>query len=443
VRTQQQIQTDIDNFGSSNTADQLLQLAAETKSVTTDRRITVATVNDLPDLANTSVELGTVVFVESIKVPVIAQRGCWTGLDNRVLRTDFYSDYVWSWGFNNEGRLGDNSTIPRSSPVSVVGGFTDWCQVSGGVGFSLGLRTNGTAWEWGTTTLASDRSSPVSVVGDFTDWCQVSAGRYHSLAIRTNGTAWGWGGGSCGRIGDNATLTRFSPVSVVGGFTDWCQVSAGSHHSLGLRTNGTVWGWGANIRGQLGNNSTISRSSPVSVVGGFTDWCQVSAKKDINAHNLGVRTNGTVWSWGFNIVGQLGDNSIIDKSSPVSVVGGFTDWCQVSAGESLGLRSNGTVWSWGDNSQGRLGDNSTIRRSSPVSVVGGFTDWCQVSAGSNHSLGVRTNGTVWSWGSNSQGQLGNDSTIDRSSPVSVVGDFTDWCQVSGGAGFSLGVRRQL
>jgi len=122
-------------------------------------------------------------------------------------------------------------------------------------------------------------------------------------------------------------------------------------------------------------------------VGGFTDWCQVSASRS----SLGVRQNGTAWGWGYNNPGPLGDNTSVSRSSPVSVVGGFTDWCQVSAGgnHSLAARQNGTAWAWGFNSNGQLGDNTATSRLSPVSVVGGFTDWCQVAAGSTHSLGIR------------------------------------------------------
>jgi alpha-tubulin suppressor-like RCC1 family protein len=302
-----------------------------------------------------------------------------------------------------------------------------------------------TAWAWGdngsgrlgdnTTTF---RSSPVSVVGGFTNWCQVSASGNHSLGLRTNGTAWGWGFGGSGQLGTNNTTSRLSPVSVVGGFTDWCQVSAAINHSLGLRTNGTAWAWGVNSDGRLGDNTTTTRSSPVSVVGGFTDWCQVSA----GGHSLGLRSNGTVWAWGCNFYGNNGTNNTINRSSPVSVVGGFTDWCRVDAGSghSLGLRSNGTIWSWGSNSFGHLGDNTTINKSSPVSVVGGFTDWCQIASGAVHSMGLRTNGTAWAWGVNSGGQLGDNTTTCRSSPVSVVGGFTDWCQVTSGTVHNLGLR---
>jgi alpha-tubulin suppressor-like RCC1 family protein len=352
---------------------------------------------------------------------------------------------AFAWGCNGTGRLGDGTTVNKSSPVSVVGGFTDWCQVSFGYRHSLGVRTDGTAWAWGYngfgrlgdgTTVT--KSSPVSVIGGFTDWCQVSAGSSHSLGVRSNGTAWAWGGNSFGRLGDGTTVDRSSPVSVIGGFTDWCQVSAGDSHSLGVRCDGTAWAWGYNGFGRLGDGTTVTKSSPVSVIGGFTDWCQVSSGSE---HSLGVRSNGTAWAWGFNCHGRLGDGTTVSKSSPVSVIGGFTDWCQVSAGDrhSLGVRCDGTAWAWGSNGVGRLGDGTTVNKSSPVSVIGGFTDWCQVSAGSSHSLGVRSNGTAWAWGCNGTGRLGDGTTVNKSSPVSVVGGFTDWCQVSGGWFHSLGI----
>ena len=301
--------------------------------------------------------------------------------------------------------MGDDTTVDKSSPVSVVGGYTDWSQVSAGGGHSLALRTNGTAWAWGAGYSGANgdntnvsKKSPVSVVGGFTNWCQISAAQSFSLGVRTNGTAWAWGYNTCGKLGDDTNVTRSSPVSVVGGFTDWCQVSGGDCHSLGVRQNGTAWAWGLGTSGRLGDNTTVTKSSPVSVVGGYTDWCQISASQ---AHSLALRTNGTAWAWGSGNCGRLGDNTTADKSSPVSVVGGFTDWCQVSAGFlgcfSLGLRTNGTAWSWGRGEFGQLGNNSAAAYSnmfsSPVSVVGGFTDWSEVSGGYRHSLALRVTAT--------------------------------------------------
>ena len=346
---------------------------------------------------------------------------------------------AYGWGVNTFGQIGDNTTTTRSSPVSVVGGFTDWVQVSAGDQHTAAIRANGTAWAWGLNNTfgalgdgtTSSRLSPVSVVGGFTDWVQISAGDSFSLAIRANGIAYAWGSGVDGRLGDNTTASKSSPVSVVGGFTDWVQIDAGDAHSAAIRANGTAYAWGYNFQGQLGDNTTVAKSSPVLVVGGFTDWVQISAGESYTA---AIRANGTAYAWGNNSVGQLGDNTTTSRSSPVLVVGGFTNWVQISAGSghTLAIRANGTAWAWGSGSVGQLGDNTAVSKLSPVSVVGGFTDWVQVDTGSNHySLAIRANGTAWAWGLNSIGQLGDNTTVSKRSPVSVVGGFTDWVQISG------------
>lgn len=401
---------------------------------------TVATYANLPSAAANE---GLLVFVTA------DERLYWsTGTDWYNL-IDENKGLAWAWGSNNVGQVGDNTTTSRLSPVSVVGGFTDWCQVSASASccHTLAVRSNGTVWSWGWNQygqLGSNNTtsarSPVSVVGGFTDWCQASAGGKHSLAVRCNCTLWSWGSSSYGQLGNNSYSAQSSPVSVVGGFTDWCQASAGGNHSLAIRTNCTLWSWGYNFLGQLGDNTGVDRSSPVSVVGGFADWCQASAGTN---HSVAVRTNGTLWVWGFNAEGGLGDGTTINRSSPVSIVGGFTDWCQASAGFShtLALRTNGTLWSWGSNASGKLGDGTTSFRCSPVSVVGGFTDWCQVSAGGNHSLASRSNGTAWAWGFNNAGQLGDSTSTSRSSPVSVVGGFADWCLAAAGTSHSVALRK--
>jgi alpha-tubulin suppressor-like RCC1 family protein len=447
MATQQEIQDAINALTSSSLFEDMLLLAIDTNNITQDRVIVVNTVNDLPDLSLGKVSRGTMFFVDEIKVIVIASYTKWLGLDSRVLRRDFYDETIRSWGRNQVGQLGDRTTVDKLCPVLVAGSITDWCQVSG-FNHVVAVRRNGTAWAWGCggqgrlgSGTNTNTSSPVSVLGGFTDWCQVSAGESHSLAVRRDGTAWAWGSGGSGRLGDGTTVAKSSPVSVLGNFTDWCQVSAGCAHSLGVRTNGTIWSWGINGIGGLGDGTTVNKSSPVSVVGGFTDWCQVSAGR---AHSLAVRRNGTAWAWGPGSTGQLGDGTTVNKSSPVSVLGGFTDWCQVSAGtsldHSLGLRTDGTIWSWGCNSSSQLGDGTTVNKSSPVSVLGGFTDWCRVSAGGQHSLAVRRNGTAWAWGNGTCGRLGLGYLGQRAVPVQVFGNYTNWCQVSAGEQHSLGIR---
>jgi alpha-tubulin suppressor-like RCC1 family protein len=361
---------------------------------------------------------------------------------------------IWTWGSGSSGKLGDNTTVNKSSPVSIVGGFTDWCQVSGGKnGNFAAVRRNGTAWAWGYNGFGAlgdctvvSKSSPVSVVGGFTNWSQVAAGANHTVGLRQDGTLYSWGYNGQGQIGDNTTANKSSPVSVVGGFTNWCQLAAGNKNSFGIRTNGVLYAWGYNNSGRLGTNSTVNRSSPVSVVGGFTDWCGVH---NCN-HTLGVRTNGTAWAWGCGYHGQLGNGQFGTyaspnlRSSPVSVIGGFTNWCQVSGGFrfSLGVRTDGTLYAWGVNTRGQLGTNTPCSAStnSPVAIVGGFTDWCQVSGAYQSSFALRTNGTAWSWGYNNSGMLGDNSLVSKSSPVSVVGGFTDWCQITAGAYGAAGLR---
>jgi alpha-tubulin suppressor-like RCC1 family protein len=340
------------------------------------------------------------------------------------------------------------TNLPTGSIVFVQSENVPYVLMSSGSWETLFLTVipaNENTYAWGSNTngrlgddTTTSRSSPVSVVGSFADWTQTSAGQAHSLGLRANGTAWAWGAGSSGRLGDDTTNDRSSPVSVVGAFTDWVQLGAGRYHSIGLRANGTAWAWGRNLNGQLGDNTTTNRSSPVSVVGSFTDWIQVSAGY---LHSLAVRANGTAWAWGYNFYGRLGDDTTTARSSPVSVIGGFTNWTHISAGSghSLGLRADGTLWAWGYNGSGRLGDGTTTSRRSPVSVVGGFTDWTQISAGYAHNLGVRADGTLWAWGGSGSGRLGTGSS-DVSSPTSVIGGFTDWVNASAGRQHSLGVR---
>lgn len=429
----------------SPTTDEVTQLSLSSNALGEINTLVVTNVGSLPDLAVWTSPDSVLVFVQNLGVYAISSQLRWITLDGRLLRDDAPGPgQAWTWGVGNSGRLGDNTTVAKSSPVSVVGGFTDWCASSASSDHTVALRTGGSAWGWGAggngrlgdnTTV--DKSSPVSVVGGFTDWYKVSANG-HSTGLRTNRSAWAWGINSNGQLGDGTTTARSSPVSVIGGFTDWSDIAAGGLHTLAVRTNGTAWSWGCNYCGSLGINSITNRSSPVSVVGGFTDWCQVSAGA---RHSAAVRSSGSLWVWGNNYCGRLGDNTSINRSSPVSVVGGITDWCKVSAGNqhTMAIRLSGSAWGMGYGRFGRLGNNdANTNRSSPASVVGGFTDWCQVSAGAFHSTAVRTGGSAWAWGANTG--VGDNTTVDRSSPVSIVGGFNDWFSVVAGNQFSIGLR---
>jgi alpha-tubulin suppressor-like RCC1 family protein len=348
----------------------------------------------------------------------------------------FVGDELWGWGCGVSGQLGDNSAlISRSSPVQTVSGGTNWKQVSGAGGHTAAIKTDGTLWLWGFNIFGFigdnsriNRSSPVQTVSGGTNWYQVSAGISHIAAIKTDGTLWMWGCNSGGRLSTNNIIDRSSPVQTVSGGTNWKQVSVGETHTAAIKTDGTLWLWGDGSTGRLGTNNQISRSSPVQTVSGGTNWKQVELALN---HSAAIKTDGTLWMWGCNGDGKLGRNNRINRSSPVQTVSGGTNWKQVSAGsnETAAIKTDGTLWVWGCNGSGELGNNSIISRSSPVQTVSGGTNWKQVSAGGCYTGAIKTDGTLWLWGSGSFGDLGDNSRINRSSPVQTVSGGTNWKQV--------------
>ena len=196
----------------------------------------------------------------------------------------------------------------------------------------------GGLWSWGDGLsgelgIGSDgeRSSPVQTISGGTNWKQVEVSYFNTTAIKTDGTLWTWGNNSDGQLGDNTRSSRNSPVQTVSGGTNWKQVSAGGNHTAAVKTDGTLWTWGGNNNGQLGDNTTTNKSSPVQTVSGGTNWKQVSCG---NIFTAGIKTDGTLWLWGYNFDGRLGDNTSTDKSSPVQTISSGNNWKQVSCGET-------------------------------------------------------------------------------------------------------------
>jgi len=278
----------------------------------------------------------------------------------------------------------------------------------------------------------TNRSSPVQV-GNITDWSLIGGGEFHSLAIKTDRTLWAWGRNSYGQLGQGNRTHRSSPVQV-GSLTDWRYISAGGKEfTLAIKTDGTLWSWGKNTHGELGQGNRTYRSSPVQV-GSLTDWKYISAGEE---YSLAIKTDGTLWSWGINTHGQLGVGNRTHRSSPVQV-GSLTDWRYISDGggwHTLATKTDGTLWSWGRNSYGGLGLNDKTHRSSPVQV-GSLTNWENISTGDTHSISTKTDGTLWSWGENAKGQLGLGNITNRSSPVQV-GNITDWYNLDAGFNHSM------
>lgn len=261
-------------------------------------------------------------------------------------------------------------------------------------------------------------------------WASVSGGYDATCAIRTDRTLWCWGNNAYGELGTGSTTSELSPVQV-GTSAGWASVSVGQESVCGTRTDGTLWCWGQNYSGQLGTGDTTVHLSPVQV-GTSANWASVSVSY---SGACAIRTDRTLWCWGSNLYGQLGLGNYTDQHSPAQV-GTAASWATVSnqvAATACATRTDGTLWCWGDNTEGELGIGSTISQPSPVQV-GTATTWATVSTdGSLYTCATRTNGTLWCWGDNTFGELGTSNTVSELSPVRV-GSAANWVSVSAGNG---------
>jgi hypothetical protein len=350
----------------------------------------------------------------------------------------FRQGTLFTWGENFVAQLGDNTTTNRNTPVTTFAGGANWKQVSCGFRIAAAIKTDGTLWTWGENSYSAlgnnalnNRSTPITTFAGGTNWKQVSCGRKHTAAIKTDGTLWVWGFNLNGQLGDNTTTSRPTPVTTFAGGTNWKQVSIGFQYTTAIKTDGTLWVWGDNANGQLGDNASIQKNTPITTFAGGTNWKQVSCG---NQHTVAIKTDGTLWVWGVNSNGILGINTLGTKATPVTTFAGGTNWKQVSGGYgslpcTAAIKTDGTLWVWGSNSTGQIGDNTIISRSTPVTTFAGGTNWKQVACGGPCTAAIKTDGTLWTWGSNTSGNLGDNTVISRSTPVTTFAGGTNWKQV--------------
>ncbi len=325
-----------------------------------------------------------------------------------------------SWGFNGYGQLGDGSATSRALPATLPPTKVD--SVAAG-GFHSLVLSGGTVSSWGLGHVGqlgrgktTSSSTPGPVGGGLTGMTAVSAGVFHSLALRSDGTVWAWGWNTYGQLGDGSTVDRSLPVPVAG-LTGVVAIAAGGLHNLALKGDGTVWAWGANGVGQLGAVAPAQATLPRQVPG-------LTGVKAIAAgayHSLAVEPGGAVAAWGWNPWGQLGDGTFTNRTAPVTVPG-LSGIVAVAGGtgHSLALGSDGLVRSWGLGASGQLG-RAVVGQSASPSVVPALVGVAAVAAGGYHSLAVRSGGAVSAWGWNVFGQLGDGTTVDRAAPVSTIG----------------------
>jgi alpha-tubulin suppressor-like RCC1 family protein len=325
---------------------------------------------------------------------------------------------LWAWGYNKFGQVGTD-TINKLLPIQ-IGTDTDWLSISTGLTFSTALKNDGTLWVWGNNVDGElgdgtfvNKNLPTQL-GTDNDWKFISAGYANTLAIKTNGTLWAWGFNGNGELGDGTLVSKNLPTQI-GTDSDWESVSTNKTHTVAIKTDGTLWAWGFNGNGELGDGTLVNKTVPTKI-GTDTDWSLICSGDN---HTIALKTNGTLWAWGYNGFAALGDDTFVNKNVPTQI-GTDTNWKSISAGfrHSIALKTDGTIWTWGTTTYGQIGLGQINNFGTTVPTqVGTDNTWQEISAGSEHNISLKTDGTLWAWGYNREGELGNGLTLNKSRPT--------------------------
>lgn len=331
---------------------------------------------------------------------------------------------VWAWGSNGSGQLGNGEsgeyviyTMPQR-----VRDISDIIMIDAGFDYSMALDAQGEVWIWGDSQFLVPKKLPLSNVK------AIAAGGNHKLALKNDGTLWAWGDNFMGQLGDGTTIPRASPVRVLCP-ENVIAVAAGGEFSLAMCEDGAAWAWGSRQFQQLGDGtgslpdtSSWAQSLPVRVMN-LENVVQIAVGEE---HCFAIAQDGAIWAWGSNEAGQLGNGlydgpCILSVALPiqiafpgniVSLVGG--------SDHTLAIDTEGAVWAWGSHAEGQLGTDTDGTLVTYPQKIPGLHNIIAISAGDHCSLAVKRDGTIWAWGKNNQGQLGDGTTQNRTVPTQVI-----------------------
>ena len=384
-----------------------------------------------------------------------AKAQCWKSISMGALFSAGVMEdgSLWAWGRNQKGQLGDGSNVDKLIPKQ-IGTQTNWAKVSCGAEFMVALKNDGTIWSWGANEegqLGLGSTTNVNTptqIGISNQWIDISAGARHVLALNTNGVLFSWGSNGFGQLGDGTNIYKDIP-GIVPNFTEWESITAGGGHSLSVRNQGTLMSWGYGIFWQLGNglDNNLNLPAPIDVAA----WFEMKAGY---YHSVSLKYSGpqqaNLWAWGFNNVGELGDGTTTRRDIPVQI-GTDDSWIKLGCTikSTYGIKADNSLWAWGLNTYGQLGDGTNLNISLPLKLTG--DDWQSIgtSTVSEHMIASKLDGSLWAWGKNDYGQLGDGTTNDSNIPKLIfpcnlkIEDFNeksitifpnpgmDWIQISG------------
>jgi hypothetical protein len=331
---------------------------------------------------------------------------------------------IWTNGYGDLGSLGNTNDAISLIQIPLASG-TNWSKISNGIYTSFAIKNDGKLFGTGYNLFGQlginstiEHTSVMGQIGTSTNWNELISSNSFTIALKTDSTLWGWGANGNYQMGNNTCCANRLSPGQIGTATDWKAIAAGRTNSaFALKNDGTMWCWGQNIGGLLGSN----------LVGGYpvptqhnpdTNWASITLG---NAHMLAIKTNGTLWAWGGGGQGQTADNfpPAYLRTEPTQI--GTSTWLTVAGGSntSFGIKTDGTLWAWGQNDAGQLGLGAiTPNQFAPVQI-GTDSNWVKLAVGYEHAIALKADGSLWGWGDNTYGQLGNGTTTSTLSPIQI------------------------